>query len=109
MVEPVDDEGHLSVESAVEGRTARLTLAGELDLSGVDAIAEKLDEFAEGDLDAVVIDASGLTFLDSSGLRALLSGREQLREKGIELRVADASAAVTRVLDMTGTRTLLEG
>ena len=45
----------------------------------------------------------------SSGLRALLAGREKLKSAGVQLRIVEASDAVTRLLDMTGTRSLLEG
>ena len=58
---------------------------------------------------AVVVDATGLNFIDSSGLRALLSAREQLEGAGVSLQVTDLSPAVERVLDMTGTRELLTG
>jgi anti-anti-sigma factor len=109
MVESVDDEGHLSVESSVEGGTGRLTVAGELDLSGVDEVTAALDRFAEQNVETVFMDASGVTFLDSSGLRALLTGSERLQARGAHLKIVNASAVVTRVLDMTGTRTLLEG
>jgi anti-sigma B factor antagonist len=103
--------GHLSVESSIagDGRTGRLSLGGELDLNGVDAVSAALDEIAARDVTAIEVDASELTFLDSSGLRALLTGREQLQAKGIHLRVVNPSASIRRLLDMTATRSILEG
>ena len=111
MVDTVEGEGHLSVEATVDRdtRTGRLTLQGELDLSSVDSVTTELDRLAEQALETVLIDASEVTFLDSSGLRALLAGREKLSARGVQLRVVDASLAVTRVLDMTATRAILEG
>jgi anti-anti-sigma factor len=111
MVASVEAEGHLSVESTVdrESRTGRVRLRGELDLSGVESVTAELDRLADQDLETVQIDASGVTFLDSSGLRALLSGREKLNARGAQLKVVDASLAVTRVLEMTATRSILEG
>jgi anti-anti-sigma factor len=103
------EHGQLSVDSSIadDGRTGRLSLSGELDLNGVDAASAALDELAARDVTAIEVDASGLTFLDSSGLRALLAGREQLQAKGVHLRVVNPSASITRVLDMTGTRSIL--
>jgi anti-anti-sigma factor len=111
MVRAVEDEGHLVVESSIddEAHTARVKLEGELDLNGVDAVTHEFDGLGERDVDTVLADASGLTFLDSSGLRALLTGRETLRAKGVQLRVVDPSPAIARLLDMTGTRSMLEG
>jgi anti-anti-sigma factor len=111
MVRTMEEEGHLTIQSTVDqqNRTARLSLHGELDLNGTNAVSRKLDEFAEGDVDTVLLDASGLTFLDSSGLRTLLTGRDQFAAKGGQFKVVDASVAVARVLEMTGTREMLEG
>jgi anti-anti-sigma factor len=111
MVHAVEEDGHLTVESSIDdaSRTARLALGGELDLNGVDAVTSEFDELGKRDIDIVLVDASGLTFLDSSGLRALLTGRERLQAKHVQLRVVNASPAITRLLDMTGTRSMLEG
>ncbi len=105
----MNSEGHLSAEASVADGTARLVLSGELDLNGVDPVTAELERLAAQDVTTVLVDASGLTFLDSSGLRALLAGREKLKAAGATMQVVDASTAVTRVLDMTGTRSLLEG
>lgn len=101
------DEAPLSVNAVVEDGTARVTLRGELDLDRASALAEELSALTSRGATAVDIDASGLNFIDSSGLRALLSAREQLESAGAGLRLTAVSPAVERVLEMTGTRTLL--
>jgi len=110
MVRVVEEEGSLRVESSIDDatRTARVALGGELDLNGVDAVTTEFDELGEQHVDTVLVDASGLTFLDSSGLRALLAGRTRLQAKHVQLRVVNASPAIARLLDMTGTRSMLE-
>ena len=109
MVRAVEDEGHLIVESSIDdaANTARIALGGELDLNGVDEVTKEFDELGDR-VDTVLVDASRLTFLDSSGLRALLAGRERLEAKRVQLRVVNASPAIARLLDMTGTRSMLE-
>jgi stage II sporulation protein AA (anti-sigma F factor antagonist) len=106
-VPAVSDEAPLSVDAAVNGDVARVTLRGELDLDRAGALAEELSSLAGRGASTVVIDVSGLNFIDSSGLRALLSAREQLESAGATLRLEDLSPAVDRVLEMTGTRSLL--
>ena len=107
----MEEEGHFGVESSIEddGRTARLSLVGELDLNAADTMTAEVDHLSELGVDTVLVDASELTFLDSSGLRALLTGRERLHAKGGQFRVVNASPAIARLLDMTGTRSMLEG
>jgi anti-anti-sigma factor len=107
----VEEQGHLRVESSIDpdGRTGRVTLSGEFDLDGVDAVSTVVDQLAERDIGTLLIDGSELTFLDSSGLRALLTAREKMQARGVRFRLVNASSTVIHVLDMTGTRTMLEG
>jgi len=109
MVPAVSEEAPLSVVAAVDNGVARITIRGELDLDRADVVADQLSDLPAQGVTAVVIDASGLSFIDSSGLRALLTAREQLEEAGVSLQVTDLSPAVERVLDITGTRELLTG
>jgi len=55
----------------------------------------------EGEI-PVVIDLSGITFMDSTGLAALISGLRITRQAGSDLRIAGATAQVLSVLQMTG-------
>ena len=50
---------------------------------------------------------SRLTFVDSTGLRVILAGRERLQGIGATLALDGASGVVERVLEMTGLRGLL--
>lgn len=50
----------------------------------------------------VVIDLSGITFMDSTGLAALISGLRVTRQVGSDLRIAGATSQVLSVLRMTG-------
>lgn len=99
---------HLDVETSAAGEVARVRLAGELDLDGVEAVTSALVQLAEEGATTVLVDASALTFIDSSGLRALLSGRQALGDVNVSLIVEHASPAVQRVLEITGTRALLQ-
>jgi len=99
---------HLDIETTVEGEVARVRIAGELDLDGVEAVTTALAGLASHGVTTVLVDASGLTFIDSSGLRALLSGRQALGDVNVSLIIEHASPAVARVLEITGTRALLQ-
>jgi anti-sigma B factor antagonist len=48
-----------------------------------------------------------LSFIDSAGLAALISGLRRVREAGGWLGIATSSAAVRRILDLTGVDSLI--
>ena len=77
----------------VDGRP---TVRGECDLSGAAKIELWLLSF-DGQL--VEVDLSGVTFFDSTALRALLN----VRRKKPTFHIVEPSRAVRRVLEITGT------
>ena len=79
--------------SVVSGRP---TLEGECDLRAAVHLAAWLATFDQGPLE---VDLAGVTFFDSSGLRALLNARRH--NPGI--RIVNPSKAVLRVLAVTNT------
>jgi anti-anti-sigma factor len=78
-----------------------LTLGGELDLATVPLLQEQLDRVVRG-RGAVVIDLSGLRFIDASGLRVLVRAERQLRASGGQLVLVRGPRAVRRVFELTG-------
>jgi anti-sigma B factor antagonist len=100
---------HLTIQSSVEGTQALVRLSGELDIDGAPEVSSRLSDLATKALDTVVLDVSGLTFLDSSGLRAILSARNELQSTGATLVLEGVTGTVERVLDATGLRELLTG
>lgn len=82
---------------------AMVVIEGELDLASapqlVDAIAA-LPEVGE----PVVLDLGSVTFVDSSGVRALLDADRIAIEKGRKLAIFRPGVAVTRLLDLVDLR-----
>jgi anti-anti-sigma factor len=54
----------------------------------------------------MLLDLRGVEFLDSTGLRILLSVRNTALREGYTLTVVPGPARVQRVFDLTGTRGL---
>ena len=52
--------------------------------------------------DAVVLDLDGVTFIDCTGLSAVLACEQELSAAGRQLVLRSTSAAVRRLLDLTG-------
>jgi anti-sigma B factor antagonist len=84
----------------VEGGQREFRLVGELDLATAAGMSETLSASAdqEGDLR---LDVSGLSFIDSSGIRALLMVAERLGSRG-RLILVNPSEAVHRTLLLVG-------
>ena len=73
---------------------------GELDAFTVGHFRDSLTELGGGE--RVLIDLSGVPFLDSAGLGALIGGVRRAREGGGDVAVYGARPAVARLLHTTG-------
>lgn len=79
-----------------------LPVSGELDLTAAPVLREQLLAAITDGHDDVVLDLSGVTFVDSSGLSVIITAYKRLQAEGGRLRVAGASGLVRSVLDVTG-------
>jgi anti-sigma B factor antagonist len=84
-----------------DGGAATLAFGGELDISTVVRAQEALDQIERGSPTTIVLDLSGLTFMDSTGLRFVLAADERAREAGRRLSLIPGPEAVHRVFRMT--------
>jgi anti-sigma B factor antagonist len=80
---------------------------GDLDLAVADAFERKVRELGR-DGRIVVIDLRGVDFLDSSGLRSLLSLRNDAKRNHHQLVLVPGPPGVRRVFHLTGTRGLFD-
>ena len=78
-------------------------LFGELDAAGVPELTDRLTS-VDGD---VILDCSGLTFIDSSGLALFVAVENQCRARDAKLAIVNPSRCVFRLLQVTGLTTLL--
>lgn len=73
-------------------------LEGELDMATADDLSQIFRDAPSNE--AIVLDFSGVSFMDSSGLRALLEGAGQPTGCG-PVVIVNPSAQVRRVLDIS--------
>ena len=87
-----------------DGYRLRLALVGELDVAVVKRLAERLRELRKGGY-LVWLDLSRLDFIDSTGLRALITEVSASRRDGWELEIGEElTDQVARVIDLVGAR-----
>lgn len=105
-VEPVPKDA-LYVETRQDGTGPTIVLVGELDMSGTEVFWAHVSEALVSGPRSITVDASGLGFVDSAGLMALVRAREAAIEAGVAFRVRDPSPALRRVAELGGLEDLL--
>ncbi|UDY35701.1 STAS domain-containing protein [Dermatobacter hominis] len=84
---------------AADGDGGTLVVTGDLDAYTVGELESEMQRLG---VDADVrIDLSGVTFMDSSGIRAVVRLDNALREQGHELVLVAPSAPVLRLFELT--------
>ena len=89
-----------TVESGSEPYTL-VELVGEADVTNSDALREVLDAEVAKQPRTLIIDLSGLRFMDSSALHALLRVNRSLDRQGGVLALVSPQAAVAKILRLT--------
>jgi anti-anti-sigma factor len=79
-------------------------LGGELDILAEEQLTPRLDMLTCLVQPAVLMDLSGVTFMDASGLRLLLRARARVLAHRGTLRIVPDRRWVPRILRLTGTR-----
>jgi anti-sigma B factor antagonist len=95
-------EWHVDFGRSEEGDTRVLAATGEIDLSSASRFAQELTALVADGGGAALVDLSGVTFLDSSGVRELLAANRSAEAMGLQLQLVNPSAACRRVLEISG-------
>lgn len=78
---------------------AILRLRGEVDVSSAHKLTEQFELAAEDGFSELVIDATEVTFMDSSGLHALVEGKRLIHQNGSKIALVPSSQ-VRRVMEL---------
>lgn len=74
---------------------------GRLNMVSAGRLRDALGELASSGTHRIVVDLAETTFLDSSGLGALIAGLKSARQAGGDLRVARPTPEVLSVFELT--------
>ena len=99
-----DDQQHASHVDVRRTGTDRhlITVQGTLDLHTARQLADTLQSLLLADGHSVLLDLSGVTFLDSSGLTCLIAAYRTARTTGARLALVAPSQPVRHMLALTG-------
>lgn len=99
---------HLTVRIETRHDMASLALHGELDIATVPIVEDRLAHVEGVGVAVIMLDLRELTFIDSTGLHALLRARDRATSNGHRLVLVDASQSTRRLLELTRTEFLLD-
>ncbi|NLG83284.1 MAG: anti-sigma factor antagonist [Firmicutes bacterium] len=95
------------MQTEIIGDVLLARIEGELDLSTAALFRETIDRrLAEG-ARHLVLNLAGLTFIDSSGLGAILGRYRRVSERGGKMVAADVPAPIMRLLSLSGLQRVL--
>jgi anti-anti-sigma factor len=98
----------LSLHTYREPDAVRVALSGELDLSSALVFEEEMRRIeTETAPPLIVLDLSSLKFMDSTGLRLILSAHARAMNHGRKLAIVEGGEAIRRIFRLTGVSTRL--
>lgn len=74
-------------------------LTGEIDISSAHLLSDQFASLVTEGRSAIILDATSVTFMDSTGLHALVEGKRTLHDKGARIYLVP-SRQVRRVLEL---------
>ena len=92
----------LTVKVEEQGASRVVRLSGECDIASAPQLQEALKSMRGPDITEVIVDATELDFMDSTGLGVVMGALKRLKESGGTLKIAGARGPVRRVLEVTG-------
>ena len=105
-VEPLPRD-FLYVETRQDGVGPIIIVVGEFDMSGTEVFWAHVSEAVEARPISITVEARGLTFIDSSGLAAIVRAREAATEAGVTFQVSEPSPPLRRIAELCGLEDLL--
>ena len=97
---PIPDAFSVRIEP--RGEAAVVVPTGELDLATAPALEAALARAFEAPGSRVVLDLRELEFIDSSGLRTLLTARKQAEDAGARFSLIAGHRGLERTLEIAG-------
>jgi anti-sigma B factor antagonist len=95
-------QDHLRIAVSQEDDRVVLSLDGELDMASAPLLQRAVDDIELARRPLLVLDLERLEFIDSTGLRIILSTRKRCQDRDQELAVTRGSQQVERLLSVTG-------
>lgn len=91
----------VAVEPGDDGKVVAV-VRGEIDMLTAPVLGAELDDATDRHPETLVIDMSGVTFLDSSGCHILVRARHRADGANVPLELVGLNGSCQRVLEISG-------
>lgn len=86
-----------------------ISLLGELDHHSAEEVRVKIDDRIDRDnIKKVILDFSGVTFMDSSGIGVVIGRFKKMQNRDGKVCVADVNKTVNKVFEISGMYKIIE-
>lgn len=85
-----------------------IEVEGEVDLATVEDLEQAIESVHAGRDEGVVVDLTGSSFMDSTGLKALVMAHRRFSAEGRPFAIAVSGGPVSRLLDLSGVNTTIK-
>ena len=99
---------NFDLESRVEGDRAIVTVRGDLDLQVAERVVNEIAKVEERSPTLLVLDLSGLSFLDSSGMGVIAAAQARAIEAGRRIVLVKPPYTVRRAFELSGFDDVIE-
>jgi anti-sigma B factor antagonist len=101
-------EDRFEITTRQQGVNVEVSARGEIDIRYADELADALRAAATlSQVRHVTVDLAQITFLDSTGIGALVAARRHAADRGASFRIVNAHGIVARVLSVCGVDAIL--
>ena len=87
---------------ALDGQTHLVEVEGQVDLYSAPEFKERTGRVIDGGADGVIVDLSGVTFMDSTGLGVLVGALKRMRAAQASLLLVVTDYDIERLFELTG-------
>lgn len=91
----------MDISSRVRGEVVILDISGEIDLYNAPEIKDIVNKLIEQKKYSIVINLKEVTYIDSSGIGALISSLSNLKKYHGGLKIINVFASVKKVFELT--------
>ncbi len=98
----------MGIETKTYGNVDAVIVNGRIDSSNASELDDAFKGLTDNGRYKLIIDATGVNYMSSAGLRTLISSLKTCKKKGGDLRICQPSERVAEVLSLAGLTDLFE-
>ncbi|HEX4467470.1 MAG TPA: STAS domain-containing protein [Solirubrobacteraceae bacterium] len=99
---PIAPAAPLAIQDAVHTGRHTLILSGELDIASTPELEAAVSGLCAGDVEAITLDLSNVSFMDASGLQAILATRWLCETNACDFALIQGPRQVQELFDFCG-------